>query len=119
VAESLNHLVLRYGEGKGAISRLFSDRRYGDEILVNLRGSSADLREILRKLNRGQESLDMAINDPQLYNNANSFLKQGPGWGIRLMNVFCSATHPFASSETAGDSGDLLMRDETVNQKPR
>jgi phospholipid/cholesterol/gamma-HCH transport system substrate-binding protein len=110
-ARSLNSFAIRYGQGEGAMSRLFTDRGFGDEILANLRDSSADLRDILRKINRGQGTLGMAVNDPRLYDNANSFLASGPGWGIRLMSGFYSLIHPFAQSEPSFEPYPITAAD--------
>jgi len=100
-ATSLNNFATRYGQGQGAVARLFTDREFGDAVLANLRDSSADLREILRKIDDGQGSIGLAVNDPRLYNNVDAFLTTGPGWGIRILNGLHGVAHPFAEVEPA------------------
>lgn len=98
--ESLNRLSTEYRQAQGAMPRLFKDREFGDEILANLRASSADLHEILEKINSGRGTLGLAINDPQLYNNATAFLAGGGrGWGLRFFSLLYDVTHPFANPE--------------------
>jgi phospholipid/cholesterol/gamma-HCH transport system substrate-binding protein len=99
-AETLREILGKYGNGGGAIPKLFTDREYGDQTLANIRDASAQLDQILRKINSGQGSLGLAVNDPELYNNATAFLGgSGPGWGLRIMNALSSITHPFANPQ--------------------
>lgn len=103
--DSLNKFASEYERAQGALPRLFKDREFGDEIIANLRASSADLHEILAKLNSGRGTLGLAINDPQLYNNAAAFLGgSGPGWGLRFFSLLYDVTHPFANQEPAPPS---------------
>lgn len=99
-AQSLNRFTLKYADAQGALPRLFQDREFGDEILANLRASSADLHQILEKINSGHGTLGLAVNDPELYQNATAFLGgSGPGWGLRLFSLLYDVTHPFANPE--------------------
>lgn len=103
-AETLRQMLEKYGRGGGAIAKLFTDRQYGDQTLANIRDASAQLDEILRKINSGRGSVGLAVNDPELYNNATAFLgSSGPGWGMRVLNALYSVTHPFANPQTPAD----------------
>lgn len=109
-AEMLGKLLENYRKGGGAVPRLFTDREYGDQTLASIRDASAQLDEILRKINSGQGSIGMAVNDPELYNNATAFLGgSGPGWGMRILNALYSVTHPFANPEPQTPADDQLV----------
>jgi hypothetical protein len=72
-AEMLGKLVEKYSKAGGAVPRLFIDRDYGDQTLASIRDASAQLDEILRKINSGRGRIGMAVNNPELYNNATAF----------------------------------------------
>ena len=67
-------LINRFNRAQGAVPRLFEDKQYGDDLLTNARQASSDLKEILRKVNSGQGSVGLAVNDPALYYEAKAMM---------------------------------------------
>jgi len=96
-SRKLDAMIDRFNKADGTVARLFEDKRYADELLTNLRESSADLKEILRKINSGTGTIGMAVNDATLYNEAKTLLSSegSAGWGLSLVNSIFNATHPF------------------------
>jgi len=96
-SRKLDAMIGRFDKADGTIARLFEDKRYADELLTNLRESSADLKEILRKINSGTGTIGLAVNDPALYNEAKTLLSPegSAGWGLSLVSSIYNATHPF------------------------
>lgn len=91
----MNRLIERLSIAQGTIPKLFEDKRYGDQILANMLQSSRDLRDILHKINTGQGTLGLAVNDPTLYRDATTLMSGSAGWGIGVLNSLYSLTHPF------------------------
>ncbi|HYL57826.1 MAG TPA: MlaD family protein [Candidatus Acidoferrales bacterium] len=104
-AQTLKEILDEYEHARGAWPRILKDQQYGDQLLANLRDSSAALRDILQKIDSGQGSLGLAVNDPRLYENANSFLS-GTGLGVGFVKVLYSITHPFASPDSSQTAVD-------------
>ena len=52
--ETLDSLVQRYHNADGTIPQLMENRKYASDVMSNLLQSSADLQQILRKINTGQ-----------------------------------------------------------------
>jgi phospholipid/cholesterol/gamma-HCH transport system substrate-binding protein len=97
-AVKLNQLVDRFNQGNGAVQRLLSDQQYANQLLNNLQVSLADMKDILRKIDDGQGSVGLAVNDPSLYHDAKTFLGGGGGsmgWGMKMLNGLYGVTHPF------------------------
>ena len=80
------------------MQRLLSDQQYANQLLANMQASLADMKDILRKIDDGQGSVGLAVNDPSLYYDAKNFLggNGSIGWGVRMLNGLYSLTHPFS-----------------------
>jgi phospholipid/cholesterol/gamma-HCH transport system substrate-binding protein len=102
-ALKLNQLVDRFNRGNGAVQRLISDQQYANQLLNNLQVSLADMKDILRKIDDGQGSVGLAVNDPSLYRDAKNFLGGGGsmGWGMKMLNGLYGVTHPFHGADAA------------------
>ena len=87
----------RFNQGNGAVQRLISDQQYANQLLNNLQVSLADMKDILRKIDDGQGSIGLAVNDPSLYHDAKNFLggSGSMGWGMKMLNGLYGVTHPF------------------------
>lgn len=114
-SHELNRLIDRFNTGNGVVQRLLSDQKYANRLLNNLQISLNDMKQILRKINDGQGSVGLAVNDPALYHEAKDFL--GPngsaGWGVKILNGLYSVTHPFSHSPAATEP---LTAPSSVNQ---
>lgn len=110
-SQSVRTLADQYAKGQGVVPRLFRDREFGDQLLANLQASSADLRDILHKVDTGQGSLGLAVNDPALYKNVNSFFAGGGGWGYRILGAFSSLARPFAQPEPEQEQTPITAAD--------
>ena len=73
-ALKMSLLVDRFNKGNGAVQRLLSDQHYANQLLANMQTSLADMKDILRKIDDGQGSVGLAVNDPSLYYDAKNFL---------------------------------------------
>jgi phospholipid/cholesterol/gamma-HCH transport system substrate-binding protein len=102
-AQKMSLLVDRFTKGNGAVQRLLSDQQYANQLLANMQTSLADMKDILRKIDAGQGSVGLAVNDPSLYYDAKNFLSGNGsiGWGVRMLNGLYSLTHPFSRASTA------------------
>ncbi len=100
-ARKMDVLMERFSKAQGAVPKLLEDKRYGDQILANMLQSSRDLRDILHKINTGQGTVGLAINDPTLYRDATNLMSGSAGWGIRMMNGLYGLTHPFYQPATS------------------
>ncbi len=102
-ALKMSLLVDRFNKGNGAVQRLLSDQHYANQLLANMQTSLADMKDILRKIDDGQGSVGLAVNDPSLYYDAKNFLggNSGAGWGVRMLNGIYRLTHPFKGASTA------------------
>ncbi len=103
LAARMNALINRFDQANGVMPRLMEDQKLADHLLDDLQHSAAEMREILRKINDGQGSVGLAVNDPSLYHNANQFLSQegSIGWGVRMLNGLYVITHPFSQAPAA------------------
>jgi len=99
-AVKMSLLVDRFSQGNGAAQRLLSDQQYANQLLGNMQTSLQDMKDILRKIDDGQGSVGLAVNDPSLYYEAKSFLggNGSIGWGVRMLNGLYTVTHPFSRS---------------------
>ena len=57
---------------KAAIANLRSASEQIDTLVAGLNATNRDLGEILAKINEGQGSLGLLVNDPSLYRNLDS-----------------------------------------------
>ena len=101
-AVKLSQLVDRFSTGNGAVQRLLSDQQYANQLLANMQTSLADMKDILHKIDAGQGSVGLAVNDPTLYYDAKNLLggNGSIGWGVRMLNGIYSLTHPFSRPAT-------------------
>jgi phospholipid/cholesterol/gamma-HCH transport system substrate-binding protein len=101
-ALKLSLLVDRFNKGNGVAQRLLNDQQYANQLLANMQASLADMKDVLRKIDDGQGSVGLAVNDPSLYYDAKNFLggNGSIGWGVRMLNGVYSLTHPFAAPST-------------------
>jgi phospholipid/cholesterol/gamma-HCH transport system substrate-binding protein len=111
-AVKMSLLVDKFNQGNGAVQRLLSDQRYANQILGNMQTSLEDMKDILRKIDDGQGTVGLAVNDPSLYYQAKSFLggNGSIGWGVRMLNGLYSVTHPFSRSSSSGPAATSPMR---------
>jgi phospholipid/cholesterol/gamma-HCH transport system substrate-binding protein len=102
-AQKMSLLVDRFNQGNGAVQRLLSDQQYANQLLANMQASLMDMKDILRKIDSGQGSVGLAVNDPSLYYDAKNLLagNGSVGWGVRMLNGVYSLTHPFSRPSTA------------------
>ena len=97
-ALKMSLLMDRFNKSNGTIQRLISDQQYADQLLANLQAALAEMKDIMRKIDAGQGSVGLAVNDPSLYYDAKSFLggNGSIGWGVKMLNGLYSVTHPFS-----------------------
>jgi phospholipid/cholesterol/gamma-HCH transport system substrate-binding protein len=93
----LDRVLDKFQTARGLIPQLMENRQAGDELMANMRASSRDLRDILHKIDTGQGTVGMAVNDPSLYLQLSGMLQDGGGWGLSLMRGLYHLTHPFAA----------------------
>ena len=98
--EKLDALATRYRNADGALPQLMENREYGREVMGNLRQSSADLEQILHKINAGQGTLGKLVNNPGLYDSAQKLIAT-QGWGVAFVKAIYGALHPMSSTEPA------------------
>jgi hypothetical protein len=96
--EKLDALATRYQNADGAIPQLMENREYSREVMGNLRQSSADLEQILHKINAGQGTLGKLVNNPGLYDSARKLVAT-QGWGVAFVKAIYGALHPMSSTE--------------------
>lgn len=94
-SRKMNQLIDRFNNAQGVVPQLIYNRVYANSVMTNMAQASESLKEILHKINTGQGSVGMAVNDPTLYQNATKALSGSAGWGIGLMNALYGLTHPF------------------------
>jgi phospholipid/cholesterol/gamma-HCH transport system substrate-binding protein len=109
-SKRMNSLVTRYQNANGALPQLMEDRQYAQEVMGNLKQSSSDLEQIMHKINSGQGTLGKLVNDPTLYDSAQTLLSSN-GWAIKLMKGLYGVTHPLS-----GSTPNPSDRDPTVSQ---
>jgi phospholipid/cholesterol/gamma-HCH transport system substrate-binding protein len=97
-AREISQLIDRVNKSNGAVQRLLSDQQYANQLLGNMQTSLADMKDILHKIDAGQGSVGLAVNDPTLYYDAKNFLggNGSLGWGVRMLNGLYGLTHPFS-----------------------
>ena len=60
-------LIARYQNAEGLIPRLMEDKEYGDRIAANLEKATFHLANILEKIDQGDGSASLILNDPAIY----------------------------------------------------
>jgi phospholipid/cholesterol/gamma-HCH transport system substrate-binding protein len=103
----LDRLMARFDKARGLASQLLENQQAGDQIMANLQASSTDLRQILHKINTGQGTVGLLVNDPTMYRQMTGFLADGGGWALRMSRGLYDLTHPFAPP--ASELGEQLM----------
>jgi phospholipid/cholesterol/gamma-HCH transport system substrate-binding protein len=101
--ETLAALAQRYRNADGAIPQLMENREYAREVMDNLRQSSADLEQILHKINSGQGTIGKLVNNPELYDSAQKLVTT-QGWGVAFFKAIYSVLHPLSSTEPGPDA---------------
>jgi phospholipid/cholesterol/gamma-HCH transport system substrate-binding protein len=94
----LDQLASRYSNANGAIPQLMQNREYARDVMGNLRQSSAELEQILHKINTGQGTMGKLVNDPALYDSAQKLVNT-QGWGIAFVKAIYGLVHPLSSTE--------------------
>jgi len=95
----LNAVIGRFEKSRGLASRMLDDEQLADEVLTNLKQSSNDLKQILYKINTGQGTVGLMVNDPALYNEMKSVFGGGTGWGLWFYQRVRGVLSPFSSPE--------------------
>jgi phospholipid/cholesterol/gamma-HCH transport system substrate-binding protein len=95
LTQRLDHLTADADQKHGLFQQLVRDPEFASEV----RESSRNLNEILRKINRGEGTLGKVINDPSLYLEATN-LARSTKWGLGMLNGVYKVTHPFGGSPT-------------------
>jgi phospholipid/cholesterol/gamma-HCH transport system substrate-binding protein len=95
---TLDELAIRYRNADGAIPQLMENREYAREVMGNLQQSSADLEQILHKINTGQGTIGKLVNNPELYDSAQKLVAT-QGWGVAFMKAVYGIFHPLSSTE--------------------
>ncbi|HUO03713.1 MAG TPA: MlaD family protein [Candidatus Binataceae bacterium] len=108
-ADDADRMLTRFDQAKGIVPQLLEDKQYAADVLANLRSSSRDLNGILRKINAGQGTAGLIVNDPKLYNQLTGFLDSSGGWGIRLVQGLYNLTHPFASPQPGPTTQQVMF----------
>lgn len=98
-SEQLQTLVARMNGAHGMLPQLMEDQDYSRQVLGNLRESSEDMRQIFDKINDGQGTIGLLVNDPALYNKTTNLVSSS-GWGLSLLKGLYSITHPFSSTSS-------------------
>jgi hypothetical protein len=80
------------------------NREYAREVMDNLRQSSADLEQILHKINSGQGTIGKLVNNLELYDSAQKLVST-QGLGVALIKAIYSVLHPLSSTEPLPDAG--------------
>lgn len=107
--DDIDKMLARFDNAKGMLPQLVEDKEYANDVLANLRESSRALNVILRKIDAGQGTVGLMVNDPALYTQLTGFIADGGGWGIRLVRGFYNLTHPFASPEPANGAQPVMI----------
>jgi phospholipid/cholesterol/gamma-HCH transport system substrate-binding protein len=123
--ETLDSLVQRYHNADGTIPQLMENRKYANNVMGNLLQSSADLEQILRKINTGQGTIGKLVNNPGLYDSGQKLLTT-QGWGVAFIKALYGIAHPLSSSEPesnacseGGTQPNLLRRDASSPAETR
>jgi hypothetical protein len=99
-SRQINQLVARYQQANGTIPQLMENQAYAREVMGNLSRSSADLEQILHKVNTGQGTLGKLVNDPRLYDSTQKLVAT-QGWGIAVVKGVYGIFHPFSDTMPA------------------
>jgi phospholipid/cholesterol/gamma-HCH transport system substrate-binding protein len=62
-------------EGRGTLPRLLGDQKYASDFLDNLAGLTQSLRNVADKLDKGQGSAGLFVNDPQLWKDIENVVR--------------------------------------------
>jgi phospholipid/cholesterol/gamma-HCH transport system substrate-binding protein len=109
-SQRLDHLIARFDASQGTIPQLMENKEYAEQVLPNLRASSADLHDILHKINTGQGTIGQMVNDPSLYMEMKAMLANGGGWAFSLLRGLSAVSHPFTGpAEAAPNSEPVLI----------
>jgi phospholipid/cholesterol/gamma-HCH transport system substrate-binding protein len=95
-SEQLGEVATRLNQAHGLVPQLVENEAYGREVMTNLRSSSYDLSQILRKINTGQGTVGKLVNDPTVYYEVSGMLSTSGGWAFSMMHGFYNFFHPFA-----------------------
>ena len=101
--ETVATLAERYRNADGTIPQLMENREYADEVMNNLRQSSADLQQILHKINAGQGTIGKLVNNPSLYDSAQKLVAT-QGWGVAFIKAIYGVLHPLSTTELGADT---------------
>ena len=66
-ATDLSELAAQLADGDGLLQRLLADAEYADAVTERLRSAVENLEALLRKVDQGEGTLGLLIEDPQLY----------------------------------------------------
>lgn len=105
----MDTLIARFDNAHGILPQLMENKDFSDDVLPSLRQSSRDLKEILQKINSGEGTAGMLVNDPKLYKQLTGFMNNGGGWGIQFINGFYNLTHPLASPPAGVGAQPVMM----------
>jgi hypothetical protein len=111
--EAVAALSERYRSADGTIPQLMEDREYAREVMNNLRQSSADLEQILHKINAGQGTIGKLVNNPGLYDSAQKLVAT-QGWGVAFIKAIYAVLHPLTSTEPGAD---IHVQTQTAQSK--
>ncbi len=65
--DNLSGYVTRVSESRGLLYRLTEDEEYGERVAANIEKATFHLASILEKIDQGEGSASLMINDPSLY----------------------------------------------------
>jgi phospholipid/cholesterol/gamma-HCH transport system substrate-binding protein len=114
----LDSLMQRFEKSDGLAKRLLEDEQLAQEVLTNLRASSDDLRQILHKINAGEGTVGLMVNDPTLYNELKSIFGGGTGWGLWLWQSLRGVFYPFSGPEAPPPAPQVPLPQSAPTQSP-
>lgn len=85
---NLDQMVARYQNAGGTIPQLMLDEAYANELMGNVNQSSREILEVVHKINSGQGTLGLLVNDPSLYKQAQTLLGSNAGGLSILGGIF-------------------------------
>jgi len=97
-ARNLDQIVARYQKAGGAIPQLMLDEAYANELMANVNQSSREILEVVHKINSGQGTLGLLVNDPSLYKQAQTLLGSNPG-GFSILGGILGLFHASRSED--------------------
>jgi phospholipid/cholesterol/gamma-HCH transport system substrate-binding protein len=101
-SEALDQVVTRYDKANGTMPRLMMDEAYGKEVTGNLEDTSRELQQVVHKINSGQGTLGLLINDPSLYRHTEQLLS-GNASGISVLRTLWEMFGSRRERETESD----------------